>query len=75
MVDTRTKRTRQISDSTWRPAGWGYYRIMALSNGDYLLTCGPGRRETVMQIVKGDFSEKPLDIGRAHQRRSCHLPS
>ena len=62
MVDTRTKRTRQISDSTWRPAGWGYYRIMALSNGDYLLTCGPGRRETVIQIVKGDFSRKPWTL-------------
>ncbi len=62
MVDVKSKQTKQISDSTWRPADYGYYRIMALSNGDYILTCGPGRKETVMQIVKGDFSRKPWTL-------------
>ncbi len=62
MVNVRTKKTRQVSDSTWRPSGYGYYRVMALSNGDYLLTCGPGRRETIIQIIPGDFKGKPWTL-------------
>ncbi len=62
MVDVKSKKTSQVSESNWRPEGWGYYRIMALSDGNYLLTCGPDRRGTVIQIVKGDFSQKPWTL-------------
>ncbi len=58
-VNVKNKKVQQISDATMRPEGHGYYRILCLANGEFLLTCGPGRRETYMQIWNGKKGSVP----------------
>jgi len=61
-VDVKTKKVKQLSDSTMRPAGHAYYRIMCLSNGDFLLSCGPGRRDTYIQIWDKGMKTPPVSL-------------
>lgn len=51
-VDIETKKITQVTDSTTRPKGYGYYRVFALSDGDMLFTCGPKRHDAYGQIMK-----------------------
>jgi hypothetical protein len=62
MVDIRDKKPVQLSKPEWRPAGHGYYRVVCLSNGDFLLTCGPGRRETYIQILDKSLQKIPVSL-------------
>jgi len=62
-VHIRNKRVEQLTDSTTRPEGHGYYRVMSLSNGDLLLTCGPSRRETTIYIWDKNRSKSPVNLG------------
>jgi len=62
MVDISTKKPIQITQPSFRPEGHGYYRVLCLSNGDLLLTCGPGRRETYLQIMDGSLEKAPVTL-------------
>lgn len=61
-VDINTRETTQISNASFRPEGHGYYRILCLANGDYLLTCGPGRRTTYIQIWDKSMKKPPVSL-------------
>ncbi len=61
-VDINTLKTKQISDASMRPEGHGYYRILCLANGDYLLTCGEGRRTTYIQIWNKSMERPPVTL-------------
>ncbi len=58
-IDIRTRQTKPISLHYQRPEGWGYYRALYLSNGDYLLTGGPSRQETYLQILDKSLTRPP----------------
>jgi Tol biopolymer transport system component len=58
-IDIRTGQTKPISLHYQRPQGWGYYRALYLSNGDYLLTGGPSRQETYLQILDKSLTRPP----------------
>jgi len=62
MVDIRTKKTKLLSDPSFRPEGHGYYRILCLANGDFLLTCGPDRRSTYIQIWDKNMRKPPVTL-------------
>lgn len=61
-VDVDTKVCTQLTDASCRPAGHGYYRVLCLSNGDFLLTCGPTRQTTYIQIWDKDMSKPPVSL-------------
>lgn len=58
-IDIQTGQTRPISLHYQRPEGWGYYRALYLSNGDYLLTGGPDRNEAYLHILDKSLSKPP----------------
>jgi len=62
MVDLKTKKTRQLSVASFRPEGHGYYRILCLANGDFLLTCGSDRRSTYIQIWDKSMKKLPVSL-------------
>jgi len=59
-VDVATGEVREITVRFERPEGWGFYRVMALANGDYLLTGGPARKEAYLQILDGSLEKPPV---------------
>jgi len=61
-VDIYSKEIRQITKAEYRPAGHGYYRVVSLSNGDLLLTCGPERYKLSMQIMNKSLQKRPVQI-------------
>lgn len=62
VVDIHTKKTEKITQPSYRPEGHGYYRVLCLANGDLLLTCGPGRRETYIQIMDKSTQKPPITL-------------
>jgi hypothetical protein len=62
MVNIHDKTPIKITKPEFRPEGHGYYRIVCLSNGDFLLTCGPGRRETYIQIWDKSMKKAPVTL-------------
>lgn len=60
-VDIDTKKPTQITNSSFRPKGHGYYRVYALSNGDLFFTCGPERHDLYMQVLRKG-TELPVNI-------------
>ena len=59
-VDIETGEERAITERFDRPEGWGFYRVMALANGDYLLTGGPARKEAYLQILDKSLEKAPV---------------
>jgi len=62
MVDIRSKKTRKITKPSYRPSGHGYYRVLCLSNGDLLFTCGPERYKLYMQVMDKSLNTPPVSI-------------
>ena len=62
MVDVDSKKVKQITKPSYRPDGHGYYRILCMSNGDLLLTCGPERYKLYMQVMDKSLKKPPIDI-------------
>jgi hypothetical protein len=62
MVDIHSKKTAKITKPAHRPEGHGYYRVLCLSNGDLLLTCGPERYALYMQIMDKGLVDPPVNI-------------
>ncbi len=65
VVDINTNKTKKITKPSFRPAGHGYYRVICLSNGDLLLTCGPARRETYIQIMDKSMKKPPVTLNES----------
>ncbi len=61
-VDIRTRETSRITKPEHRPPGDGYYRVLCMSNGDLLLTCGPERYELYMQVMDKGLEKHPVNI-------------
>ncbi|MGD8896279.1 MAG: hypothetical protein PVJ73_09615 [Acidobacteriota bacterium] len=59
-VDVETGEERPITERFERPEGWGFYRVMCLANGDYLLTGGPARKEAYLQILDKSLTRPPV---------------
>ena len=59
-VDVETREERAITEQFDRPVGWGFYRVVALANGDYLLTGGPARKEAYLQILDKSLTKPPV---------------
>ena len=59
-VDIETGEQRAITENLERPGGWGFYRVMALANGDYLLTGGPARKEAYLQVLDKSLVKPPV---------------
>jgi hypothetical protein len=57
-IDLATRTVRRISNFP-RPSEVGFYRALYLANGDYLLTGGPGRRETYFYILDKALKKPP----------------
>jgi Tol biopolymer transport system component len=62
MVDVGSKKLKQITKPSYRPEGHGYYRVLCISNGDLLLTCGPERYTLYMQVMDKSLRNPPLNI-------------
>lgn len=62
MVDIRSKKTTKITKPSHRPEGHGYFRVLSLSNGDLLFTCGPERYDLYMQVMDKDLKDPPVAI-------------
>lgn len=62
MVDIHSKKTEKITKPDFRPEGHGYYRVICLANGDYLLTCGPSRHDLYMQVLDKSMEKQPVRI-------------
>lgn len=62
VVEVGTNKTKQITKPEDRPEGHGYYRVLALANGDLLLGCGPKRQELYFQVLDKDFKNPPQTI-------------
>ena len=62
MVDVNSKKTRKITQPSYRPGGHGYYRVLCLSNGDLLFTCGPERYTLYMQVMDKSLKNPPVTI-------------
>jgi len=62
MVDVDSKKTMKITKPSHRPEGHGYYRVLSLSNGDLLFTCGPERYTLYMQIMHTSLQDPPVNI-------------
>jgi Tol biopolymer transport system component len=62
MVDIHSKKPTRITKPSHRPEGHGYYRVLSLSNGDLLFTCGPERYSLYMQIMDKDLTDPPVNI-------------
>ena len=80
MVDVKSKKTRKITKPSDRPLGHGYYRVLSLSNGDLLFTCGPERYKLTMQVMDENLKTPPVTIpneqineGPAISRRSMKI--
>lgn len=59
-VDIQTKEIREVSDRLGMPSGWGFYRALYLSNGDYLFTAGPRRREAYLVIADKSLTKRKI---------------
>ena len=59
-VDVRTREIREVSSWLEMPRDWGFYRALYLSNGDYLFTAGPRRREAYLVIANKDLSKRKI---------------
>lgn len=80
MVDVNSKKTWKITKPSHRPEGHGYYRVLCLSNGDLLFTCGPERYKLYMQVMNKNLKTSPVTIaneqineGPAISRRSMKI--
>ena len=80
MVDVKSKKTSKITKPYYRPEGYGYYRVLCLSNGDLLFTCGPERYKLFMQVMDENLKTPPVTIsneqineGPAISRRSMKI--
>ncbi len=62
MVDIHSKNPVKITKPFYRPEGHGYYRVLCLSNGDLLFTCGPERYTLYMQVMDKDLTGPPINI-------------
>ena len=62
MVDVKSKKARKITKPSFRPQGYGYYRVLCLSNGDLLFTCGPERYTLSMQVMDKSLKIPPVNI-------------
>jgi len=62
MVDVKSKKTRKITKPSYRPKGHGYYRVLCMSNGDLLFTCGPERYKLTMQVMDENLKTAPFTI-------------
>jgi hypothetical protein len=56
-VDVKTGEISDVSAHLQMPEGWGFYRALYLSNGDYLFTAGPRRREAYLVIASRDLKK------------------
>ena len=65
-VDIDRKKPEKITRPDDRPAGDGYYRVLCLSNGDLLFTCGPSRHDLYMQVMNKNLNMKPQRIPDEH---------
>lgn len=80
MVDVKSKKTKKITKPSYRPQGHGYYRVLCLSNGDLLFTCGPERYTLSMQVMDKSMKSPPVYIpdeqineGPAISRKSMQI--
>jgi hypothetical protein len=76
----KTKTVNQITYENNRPKGYGYYRVMALSNGDLILCGGYERHKLFFEIIRKGFKFPPikiegeeLDEGPAISRKSMKI--
>lgn len=58
-IDVESKQISPVTLHYERPRDWGYYRAYYLSNGDYLLTGGPGRDAARLQIMDRRRTKPP----------------
>ncbi|MFC2129744.1 hypothetical protein ACFLQX_03065 [Bacteroidota bacterium] len=66
-VDVETKKTKKITKPEFRPEGHGYYRVLCLSNGDLLFTCGPERYVLYFQVMDKSLKKAPVKIDESIQ--------
>lgn len=62
VVEVKTKEVCKITHPSFRPEGHGYYRVLCLSNGNLLLTCGPERYKLYMQVMDKGLMGPPVNI-------------
>jgi len=62
IVDVATKKTRQLTKPEDRPKGHFYYRVLALPNGDLLLSAGSARQMNYFQVMEKSLQNPPYNI-------------
>jgi Tol biopolymer transport system component len=62
VVDIGSKNTRRITKPEYCPSGHGYYRVLCLSSGDLLFTCGPERYQLYFQVMDGSLAGPPVEV-------------
>ena len=79
-VNIDSKQTQQITQPEDRPDGHGYYRVVALANGDLLLGGGAERHHLYFRILDGSLTHPPrtiageaLDEGPAVSRKTMKI--
>ncbi len=80
MADITSKKCEKITKPDFRPQGHGYYRVICLANGDYLLTCGPSRHVLYIQVLDKSLEKIParipgeqIDEGPAVSRKNMKI--
>lgn len=61
-VDVNTKEIKQLTKPQDRPKGHGYYRVLALPNGDLLLCAGAVRQMLYFQVMDKSLENPPYNI-------------
>jgi hypothetical protein len=79
-IDIKTRKLLQVTNQNDRPQGYGYYRVMSLSNGDLLLCGGYERHRLDFEVLNKNLLGKPikilneeLDEGPAVSRKSMKI--
>jgi Tol biopolymer transport system component len=79
-VDIKNKKAKQITTSAQRPDGYGYYRVVVLSNGDLLLCGGMERHKLEFEVLNkslvGPAQKIPfeeVDEGPAVSRKTMKI--
>jgi hypothetical protein len=62
VVDVNTKEIKQLTKPEDRPEGHGYYRVLALPNGDLLLCAGAVRQMLYFQVMDKSLKNPPYNI-------------
>jgi hypothetical protein len=79
-VNINTKLVTQLTYSTNKPQGYGYYRVLCLADGNLLLCGGSERHVLQMEVLHKSFKKVPevipsvlLDEGPAVSRKTMKI--